>query len=104
MSSTNHGHIRYVPFSLYICFPKIYHSGEEDALIPFVYIQIRYPSHSSPYSLFPTLLKARVIVVGGEQNRPVPKDDPCSIFFLGVDLRGAGLVSSVFLRDERFCF
>ena len=41
---------------------------------------------------------------GGEQNRPAPKGDPCSIFFfLGVDLdflRGAGLVGSVFLRDE----
>ena len=42
--------------------------------------------------------------LGGEQNRPAPKDDPCSIFSLGVDLvlvflRGAGLVIS-FLRDE----
>ena len=45
-------------------------------------------------------------MVGGEQNRPAPKDDPCLIFFLGVDLvylrgavflRGAGLVGS--LRD-----
>ena len=25
-------------------------------------------------------------MVGGEQNRPAPKDNPCSIFFLGVDL------------------
>ena len=63
---------------LVIYFPKIYHSGEEGALIIFVYIQIRHPSHSSP-SVFVQHLKARVIVVGGEQNRP--KDNPC-LFFL----------------------
>ena len=33
---------------LAIYFPKIYHSGEEGALITLVYIQIRHPSHSSP--------------------------------------------------------
>ena len=33
---------------LVLYFPKIYHSGEEGALITFVYIQIRHPSHSSP--------------------------------------------------------
>ena len=32
---------------LVIYFQKIYQSGEEGALITFVYIQIRYPSHSS---------------------------------------------------------
>ena len=31
---------------LVIFFPNIYHSGEEGALITFVYIQIRHPSHS----------------------------------------------------------
>ena len=33
---------------LVVYFPKIYHSGEEGALITFFYIQIRHPSHSSP--------------------------------------------------------
>ena len=32
---------------LVIYFPKIYHYGEEVALITFAYIQIRHPSHSS---------------------------------------------------------
>ena len=27
-----------------------------------------------------------LVWLGGEQNRPAPNDDPCSIFFLGVDL------------------
>ena len=47
----------------------------------------------------------------GEQNRPAPKDDPCSIFFLGVDLkfflRGEGLVGIFFrktpLRTHLIC-
>ena len=46
LSSTDHGRIRYVPFSY--LFSKCYHSGEEGALITFAYIRIRHPSHSSP--------------------------------------------------------
>ena len=44
LSSTDNGRIRYVPS----IFKKIYHSGEEGALITIVYIQIRHSSHSSP--------------------------------------------------------
>ena len=72
LSSTDHGRIRYVLY-----FPKIYHSGEEGALITFVYIQIRHPSHSSP-SVFEG---QGYCGWGGKQNRPAPKDDPCSISF-----------------------
>ena len=46
--------------------------------------------------LCPTLLKASVIEVGGEQNRPASMDNPCSIFY-GVDLvlfsKGEGVFS-----------
>ena len=45
VSSTDNGRIRYVAFSN--LFSKNL-SGEEGALITFVYNQIRYPSHSSP--------------------------------------------------------
>ena len=71
---------------LVLYFPKIYHSGEEGALITFVYIQIRHPSHSSP--------SVKVIVVGGEQNRPAPKDNPCSIFLSF--FRGGGRAGGAF--------
>ena len=94
--STNRGHIRFVPFR-YCYFPKIYHSWEEGASIPFVYIQITHPSHSSLYSVFvqhfrrPWLLR-----LVGEQNRPTSKDNPCSNFF-GVNLvlfpKGEGVFS-----------
>ena len=68
---------------LVIYFPKIYHCGEKGALITFVYIQIRHPSHSSP-SVFVQHFW-RLLWSGGEQNRPAPKDDLLD-FFLGVDL------------------
>ena len=43
---------------LVLYFPKIYYSGEEGALITFVYIQIRHPSHSSP-SVFVNTFKGQ---------------------------------------------
>ena len=95
MSSTDHGRIRYVPFSnLFSKNLSFLRRGCSD------YISLY--SNQTPLPLFslclcPTLLKARVIVVGGAQNRPGPKDDPCSIF-LGVDLvflRGEGLVEKL---------
>ena len=42
-------------------------------------------------------------MVGGEQNRPAPKDDPLLDFFLGVDLvffKGCRIARQCFLRDE----
>ena len=71
---------------LVIYFPKIYHSGEEGALITFVYIQIRHPSHSSPSVFVQHFWRPGLLWLGGEQNRPAPKDDPLHDFFLGVDL------------------
>ena len=77
-----------------------YHSGEEGALIPFVYIQIRYPSHSSPYSSFPNTFEGQGYCgLGmnrtGQRLRMTP-----ARFFLRCGLsfsflRGAGLVGSV---------
>ena len=87
LSFTDHGHIRY-------------HSGEEGALITFVYIQIT-PSHSSPSVFVQHFWRPGLLWLGGEQNRPAPKDDPCLIFFLGVDLvllRGEGLVGIFFRK------
>ena len=70
-------------YHLVIYFPKIYHSGEEGALITFVYmyIQIRHPSHSSPSVSVQHFWRPGLLWLGGEQNRPAPKDNPCSIFF-----------------------
>ena len=82
LSSTDYGHIRYVPFSnLFSKKLSFWRRGCSDYICLY--------SNQTPLPLFslclcPTLLKARVIVVGGEQNRPAPKDNPCSIF-LGVD-------------------
>ena len=81
---------------LVIYFPKIYHSWEEGALITFVYIQIRL-LYSSPSVFVQHFWRPGLLWLGGAQNRPAPKDDPCSIF-LGVDLvflRGEGLVEKL---------
>ena len=95
--STDYGRIRYVPFSnLFSKNLSFWRRGCSDYICLY--------SNQTPLPLFslclcPTLLKARVIVVGGEQNRPGPKDDPCSIFFSVGDLvllRGDGLVSIYF--------
>ena len=105
MSSTDHGCIRYVPFSnLFSKNLSFWRRGCSDYICLY--------SNQTPLPLFslclcPTLLKARLIVVGGEQNRPAPKDDPCPIF-LGVDLvylvflRGEGLVS-IFFCEKHHC-
>ena len=68
-------------FHLVIYFPNIYHSGEEGALITFVYIQIRHPSHSSPSVFGQHFWRPGLLWLGGKQNRPAPKDNPCSIIF-----------------------
>ena len=96
LSSTVHGHIRYVPFSnLFSKNLSFWRRGCSDYICLY--------SNQTPLPLFslclcPTLMKARVIVVGDEQNRPAPKDNPCS-FILGVDfLRGEGLVGIFFRK------
>ena len=66
---------------LVIYYPKIYHSGEEGALITFVYIQIRHPSHSSPSVFVQHFWRPGLLWLGVEQYRPAPKDNPCTIFF-----------------------
>ena len=103
LSFTDHGRIRYVPFSnLFFKMLSFWRRGCSDFICLY--------SNQTLLPLFflcrcPILLKARVIVVGGEQNRPAPKDNPCSIF-LGIDLvylRGEGLVD-IFLEKHHFPF
>ena len=82
--STDHGRIRYVPFSNLFSKNLSFWRIECSDYICLYSDQIPLPHFS--LCLCPTLLKARVILVGGEQNRPAPKDNPCLILFLAVDL------------------
>ena len=89
---------------LVIYFSKIYYSGEEGALITFVYIQIeRLPLFS--LCLCPSLLRARVIVVGGQRLKTTPAHFfRCGLsFFRGSFLRGEGLVG-IFLEKYHYPF
>ena len=79
LSSTNHGRVRYVPFSN--LFSKILSFWRRECSDYICLYSNQTPLPLFSLCLCPTLLKARVIVVGGEQNRPLPKDNPCSIFF-----------------------
>ena len=89
LSSTDHGCIRYVPFSnLFSKNLSFWRRGCSDNICLY--------SNQTPRPLFslclcPTLLKARVIVVGRLKTIPAR-------FFLGVDLRGEGLVGIFFRK------
>ena len=104
LSSSYHGPIRYVPFSnLFSKSLSFWRRVCSD-------YNCLYSNQTPLPLLCSTLLKARVIVVGGEQNRPAPKDNPCSFFFFfffGMDLvflRGLGLVGIFFLEKHHFPF
>ena len=66
---------------LVLYFPKIYHSGEEGALITFVYIQIRHPSHSSPSVFVQHFWRPRLLWLGVNRTGQRLKTTPARFFF-----------------------
>ena len=85
---------------LVLYFPKIYHSGEEGALITFVYIQIRHPSHSSPSVFVQHFWRPRLLWLGVNRTGQRLKTTPARFFFrCGLSFfRGGRAVGAFFFR------
>ena len=91
---------------LVLYFPKIYHSGEESALITFVYIQIRHPSHSSLSVFVQHFWRPRLLWLGVSRTGQRLKTTPARFFFrCGLSFfRGEGLVGLFFLENYHYPF
>ena len=91
---------------LVLFFPKIYNSGEEGALITFVYIQTRHPSTLLPLSLSNTFEGQGYCGWGVNRTGQRLKTTPAQFFFrCGLSFfRGKGWSAFFFLENYHYPF